>query len=128
MDAFTERRIEERLNCNWRIWFSKGYGHELYVGRILNISSKAMVFACEGITEKFETREELTTYISVPRTGVDDNWDVVFLRRKAVIRRAEDLSDSRRLIVAIFETPLTFKPAKLVERSGLIEICRQDEL
>ena len=114
MYAQEERRKEERLYCDWPIWFAEGRGKKLYHGEILNISSKALAFVCRADRNLPHPGSNVTTYFSVPHAGCCDSSDVVVFSCTACVYRIDTLEDrSLRRVVFQFDKLLPFKPSKI---------------
>ena len=107
-----EKRKEERLSCNWSIWFAENLGETLYSGTVCDISSKAVSFTCH-VDKNFPLKgKEVRTQFSVPRLGREDK-DVTMVTRNGKICRYDTSNSNISKVAVRFYKPLPFHPNKL---------------
>ena len=111
MEKTEENRAEQRLVLDSPVWFS-GEGAEILPAVMMDISSQAMAFYCGSGGGCPWPGKEITTKFSVPRLGFSPFQSRVTFSRKCKVFRVEDISESFRKVVVLFDRPLFFKPAE----------------
>ncbi|MBW8000892.1 MAG: hypothetical protein FVQ80_02590 [Planctomycetes bacterium] len=107
------RRKEQRLRCDWLVWFSEGYRKPLFHGRMHDLTSTAVAFNCRADKELPATDKAITIYFYIPALGMGDSLDSVCLTRIGKVYRKTDLDKKLCRMVIEFEKALPFKPYKL---------------
>ncbi len=122
MEKFKERRKEERLYCDWPIWFAEGFGRTLCCGKMLSISSTAVSFSCVLGKDCPQIGEKTMIHFRIPRVGLDDSSDLVLLTRPGSIHRIDEAARRLSLVVVRFDQHLPFKPAKLEAVNKMLSV------
>ena len=117
-----ERRKEQRLSCDWLVWFSEGYRKPLFHGRMHDLTSTAVAFNCKADKYLPKAEKQITIYFYIPALGLGDSLDKVCLTRIGKIYRKTDLDKKECRMVIQFDKALPFKPYKLDAVNERIEV------
>ena len=117
-----ERRKEQRLRCDWLVWFSEGYRKPLFHGRMHDLTSTAVAFNCRVDKKLPKVEKAITIYFYIPALGLGDSLDKVCLTRIGKIYRKIDLDKKQCRMVIEFDKALPFKPYKLDAVNERIEV------
>jgi len=114
MDSKHERRIEQRLNYRWPIWFAEDFDEALSQGEMVDISSVGASFTCRSGVNCPCTGQGVTSRFSVPRFGSDESFDLASFTRRGSVCRVEEVSEFLRRVAVQFAEPLPFRPGEQV--------------
>jgi hypothetical protein len=106
-----ERRKEERLNCDWVIWFLNDFNQKPYHGMMHDLSSCGVSLICHADDKFPKQGQQVTTYFYIPSIeSGDDPYKVV---RTGKICRVTSMDKFLRRIQIQFSKPLPFTPNEL---------------
>ena len=114
MDNSIEQRREERLECQWPLWFAGDTGESLAQGEMIDVSSGGLAFTCNANQRTPSTGERLVLHFSVPRSSCSDSFDMAKFTRTAHICGTGNMEPSLLRVSVEFEEPLPFKPIEQV--------------
>jgi len=110
MDTATERRIEQRYNYNWPVWFAEDFNNILSQGQMFDLSSSGAAFTCYADACPFPG-QNITARFSVPRNSSEDQFDLENFVQSGYVCRVQEISPYIRKVAVQFASPLPFKPA-----------------
>ncbi|MHC4123225.1 MAG: hypothetical protein ACYSSI_06595 [Planctomycetota bacterium] len=122
-----EHRKEQRLICNWHIWFAEGFNKTLRHGNIINISSSSVAFTYDDSGKSLDVGQRLFTYLFIPNIGSEDLSNVVALSRGGNVCRIDTLNSSMTCVVIQLDEPLPFKADKLLDTNRMIQARKRFE-
>jgi len=112
MDEHTNRRTEQRLRCQWPIWFSGNNGAHVLQGNMIDVSSKATAFTCPRKDFHAYQDQQLLARFNVPQYGSDASFHLSDFIRTGRVQRVDHLNDRVSRVVLQFYEPLYFKPGE----------------
>jgi len=123
-----ERRKEQRLQCDWSVWFAEDFKKPLFFARMHDLTSTAVSFVCPDDKHLPDIGHEVIVYFYVPALGRNDMFDRVCLKRTGHIYRIEDLKASRCKMIVQFHVPLSFKPFRLEAVNKMLSAEMAEEI
>ena len=112
MDRSHERRKERRLNYDWSIWLTAGFGQALSQGQMVDLSSSGAAFTCYADANCPRLGQMLTARFSVPNFVRDESYEMASFTRLGRVCRIENVNPFMRRIAIQFSEPLSFRPGE----------------
>ncbi len=116
MSTTSERRMEQRLNYQWPIWFAQDLNGDLSQGQMVDISSRGAAFTCYADDRCPYPGQHLTARFSIPQYGRDDSFDMVDFIRAGRVCRVDGVNHVLRRVAIQFSEPLPLRPGEQTAR------------
>ena len=119
MDDHNERRREDRLGYECKVWFSQDFTETMSQGVMVDISGGGIGFVCPPGDTPLSVGQHLTVRFSIPRFQGDDPTATVSMTRTGCIRRVEKGESETYRVSLEFDVPLPLQNAEISSLNSL---------